>query len=132
MSKTRYIKPSSNDISSLILAQQYNDDFNKKYKDKKHADIGFNVSLVIFAIGFLGFFSSDDIYVHISSIGGVGLVFFGMFKYSNSKGEGMHNMNYKIDCRERALKKVECKWAEKDDRYYVFLKDGKMIEANHY
>ena len=132
MKETTYIKPSSSDISSLSLAQKYNDDLNKKYKDEKFTNIGFNISLAILAIGFLGLFSSDDIFVHIFSIGGVGLVFFGVFKYSNSKGEGMHNINFAIDCRERALKEVECEWAEKDDRYYVFLKDGRMIEAKHY
>ena len=132
MSKTKYTEPSSSDISSLKLAQEYNDDLNKKYKDKRFSDIGFNISLLIFAIGCLSFFESDDIYTHIWSIGGVGLLFCGMFKYSYSKGEGKHNIDYAIDCRERALKKVECEWVEKDDRYYVFLKDGRMIEANHY
>jgi|TARA_B110000971_G_C19522220_1_gene282217 hypothetical protein len=132
MSKTQYIEPSSSDISSLKLAQEYNDDLNKKYKDKKFSDIGFNISLVIFGIGCLSFFEPDDIYVFFWSIGGVGLLFFGMFKYSNSKGDGKYNIDYSIDCRERALKEVECEWREKDDRYYVFLKDGRMIEASHY
>jgi hypothetical protein len=132
MSKTEYTEPSSSDINSLKLAQEYNDDLNKKLKDKRFSDIGFNISLVIFAIGCVGFFDSDDIYTYIWSIGGVGLMFCGMFKYSNAKGDGAYNINYAIECRERALKKVECEWREEDDRYYVFLKDGRMIEANHY
>ena len=132
MSKKKYIEPSSSDISALIQAQHYNDDLNKKYKDKRFTDIGFNVSLVVFAIGCIGFFDSDDIYTHIWSFGGVGLLFFGMFKYSNAKGDGLYNINYAIECRERELKKVECEWRENEDRYYVFLKDGRMIEANHF
>ena len=55
-----------------------------------------------------------------------------MFKYSYTKGEGAHNIEYEINCRERELKKVKCEWTEKEDRFYVFLKDGRMIEANHF
>tara|TARA_Y100000389_G_C17028815_1_gene302406 strand:+ start:60 stop:458 length:399 start_codon:yes stop_codon:yes gene_type:complete len=132
MSKKKYIEPSSSDISALIQAQHHNDDLNKKYKDKRFSDIGFNISLVVFGIGCISFFDSNDIYTHIWSFGGVGLLFFGLFKYSYTKGEGARNIEYEIDCRERQLKKVECEWREKDDRYYVFLKDGRMIEANHF
>ena len=42
--KSDYIKPSYTDIDILKEVQSWEEELNKKFKDKRTTDIGFNIS----------------------------------------------------------------------------------------
>ena len=126
---SKYIKPSSEDIGNLKLAQEYEERLSKLYKDQRHADIGFFGGLVLFV---LGFFGDTDLFYAMGGIGLCGVLLGGGFKYSYAKGEGKFKLIDFNDRREKYLNKVECQWTMKEDKYYVYLKEGMKVEVDEY
>jgi len=132
MTEPKYKKPSGSDIADLKSAQEFENELGKKYKDRKFVNIGFNISIGMLVIGSYGFIERSELTFWIWCFGGVGLLFFSIFKYSNSKGEGRRLYEFDLKCRTDAINRVECEWAIKNDKYYVYLEDGRKIEVNEY
>ena len=132
MSSEKYIEPSSEDIEYLKRAQEYQEKYKRCLKDIKFTNIGFYISITLFILGITSFFSYDPVMEFLFVTGGTGLTFFGFFKYFISKGEGKRNREMILKEIHNTLQKVECKWTEKDKRYYVYLKDNRKIEADEY
>jgi len=125
----KYIKPSSEDISYLQLAQECEEKLSKVYKDERHANIFFYVGLVLFI---LGFFGSSDLFLTVGGFGLFGLLLGGGFKYSYAKGDGKYRKADLHNRIENYINSVECKWSTKGDKYYVYLKEGQRIEVDEY
>ena len=132
MNNSEYKEPSSEDIKLLKRAQEYEKKYTKYLKDIKFTNIGFYISITLFVLGVPSFFSYDPVGEFFFNTGGTGLIIFGFFKYYISFGEGKRNREMTLKEINNILQKVECKWTEKNNRYYVYSKDNKRIEADEY
>ena len=130
--KSEYIKPSYTDIDILKEVQSWEEELNKKFKEKRTTDIGFNISLGVFILGFFFISTSEEAFSFFSGVGGFILLLFSISKYSYLKGDGKRNIERIVNKIEEQLKEVECKYTEKEGRYYVYLEDGRKIEVNEY
>lgn len=123
-----YIEPSSEDLYQLERAQDCEAQLSKHFKNKRHADIFFYFGLVFLVVAFL-----DNVIGHV--IGGFALfsvLLGGAFKYSYYRGEGKMKIEMYSKDLNTALSEVKCKWHLKDDKYYVYLEDGRKIEIDEY
>ena len=127
----KYVKPSSSDINNLIQAQYVESEINKLYKDKLQTEIMFYCSLFLFCFGFL-FWSTTEAFSTISGIGLFGLILSGASMHSHKKGQQGHRSEYLWDQKQKILKKVGCKHYQKENKFYVYLEDGRKIEVDEY
>ena len=127
----KYIKPSSSDIDNLKYAQSIKEKIDKNYKDKRQTEIMFYASIFLFCFGFL-FWSNAEVFSFISGIGLFGLVLSGFGMHSHRKGDAAYHNKYFWEEKQKYLKEVECKYTEKNDKFYVYLEDGRKIEVDEY
>ena len=127
----KYIKPSSSDIDNLIQAQYNRVEIDKIYKDKRQTEIMFYASIFLFCLGFL-FWSSAEAFSFISGLGLFGLVLSGFGMHGHRKGDQAYRTRYLFEQIKKKEDEVECKYSEKDGKYYVYLEDGRRIEVDEY
>ena len=129
--KKDYIKPTVSDTNNLREAQSFTNQITKLNKDKKQTEIFFYGSVFLFILGFF-FWSSPDAFSFISGIGLFGIVFVGIAMHSHHKGDQFYRAKYLYEERDKLLDEVECPYIEKEDKYYVYLEDGRKIEVDEY
>jgi len=125
------IKPSFSDINNLREVQLYTNQITKINKDKRQTEIFFYASIFLFILGFF-FWSSPEAFSFISGLGLFGIIFVGIGMHSHLKGGQYYRSKYLYEERQKKLDEVECKYSEKDDKYYVYLEDGRRIEVDEY
>ena len=128
---SKYIKPSFSDIDNLRDAQLYTNQITELNKDRRQTEIYFYSSLFLFILGFF-FWTSPEAFSFISGIGLFGIIFVGIAMHSHLKGGQYYRSKYLYEERQKKLEEVECRYTERDGRYYVYLEDGRKIEVDEY
>ena len=129
---SNYIEPSQRDIMNLETAQVYQKQLNNLFRDKRHTNIFFYTGVVLIAIWFNDLDSQSFLLDVMGGTGMMGILLGGFFKYSYHRGEGKKDMERYSEMMNEALAKVKCKWSTKDDKFYVFLEDGRRVELDEY
>ena len=133
MKSKKYIKPSERDIISLSTAETFHNLLQKIYKDKRDINIGLFLSLVFTIIVFFSYKTPDNLIADI--VGGISILVFlicSYGKYYYLFGEGKELFKAYRKNKEEQLNDVKCDYFLMNDKYYVYLEDGRRIEVREY